>query len=75
MNEYVNGLREGPWETYHKNGQLAFKGAYKQGVPDGYIEWWWSHGILKYKGIIHNNIKFGFWYYSNLTPINKEFYL
>ena len=30
-----NGMRVGPWVTYHKNGQLHYKGTYKNGKRDG----------------------------------------
>ena len=29
--DYKNGKEEGPWVTYHKNGQLWSKGTYKDG--------------------------------------------
>ena len=34
---YKDGERDGPWETYHDNGQVRDKGIYKDGRKCG--EW------------------------------------
>jgi len=50
-----NGKREGLWETYHKNGQLLFKGTYKNGKKDGVFEKYWDNGQLDRKEITWKN--------------------
>jgi len=32
---YKDGKRDGPWVSYHDNGQLFQKGSYKDGNADG----------------------------------------
>ena len=37
---YKNGERDGPFESYHENGQLGGRGTYKDGVKCGeWLEW------------------------------------
>ena len=43
---YINGEREGYWETYHSNGQLEGKGNYVNNKKDGMWEYYWSNGNL-----------------------------
>ena len=32
---FKNGKKDGPWVSYHENGQLWTKGTYKNGKKDG----------------------------------------
>ena len=32
---YKDGKRDGPWVSYHDEGQLSYKGIYKDGEKDG----------------------------------------
>ena len=43
-----NGNREGYWEVYHPNGNLNYKGFYKDGRWNGYWEYY-SNGKLTFK--------------------------
>ena len=47
MNKYNdNGLKEGPWEAYHYNGKLWYKGNYVNGKMHGLFEEYHSNGNL-----------------------------
>jgi antitoxin component YwqK of YwqJK toxin-antitoxin module len=69
INQYdINtGKKQGIWEEYHYNGQLWFKGSYKNNLRDGYWEEYWSNGQLWFKGSYKNGEKDGIWekYYDN----------
>ena len=41
---------DGPFESYHDNGQLKCKGTYKDGQRDGYCEFYYENGELESKG-------------------------
>lgn len=41
---YQDGKREGRYETYFPNGQLAVRGAFAQGQPAGTWQFWYASG-------------------------------
>ena len=41
------GEKHGYWETYYFNGNLWYKGHYKNGIREGYWKWYYSNGDLK----------------------------
>ena len=47
---YKKGLREGPFVSFHNNGQLKYKGSYKDGKVEGAWEEYYDKGQLMYKG-------------------------
>ena len=51
MNQTINGLREGYWEQYWMNGNLMFRGNYKNNEREGYWEQYWMNDWY-YKGKI-----------------------
>ena len=44
-------IKDGPWESYHDNGQLESKGTYRDGKRDGSFETYYDNGQLSYKVI------------------------
>ena len=46
----INGKRDGFWESYYENGQLNWKGNYKDDCLDGPWEYYYDNGQLSYKG-------------------------
>ena len=47
MNQYnENGVKHGPWEGYHGNGKLAFKGTYINGNEYGLFGYYYINGNL-----------------------------
>jgi len=44
-----NGKEEGPYETFHENGQLSSKGNYKKGEKEGLWEGFNKNGTLSYR--------------------------
>jgi len=61
------GKKEGYWETYDRDGNLASKGNYVDGKADGYWEWYHENGKLYEKGHYKNGEMVGYWewYYTN----------
>ena len=47
---FKNGKKEGPWESYHPNGQLSYTGTWKDGEFAGPWVWYHENGQLYYKG-------------------------
>lgn len=45
------GERNGYWEEYYKNGNLEFKGLYKNDKKDGIWEWYYKDGQLSFKDL------------------------
>ena len=46
----INGKRDGFWESYFENGQLNWKGSYKNDNLDGPWEYYHKNGQLSFKG-------------------------
>ena len=46
----INGKRDGFWESYYENGQLNWKGSYKNDNLDGPWEYYHKNGQLSFKG-------------------------
>ena len=64
INQYDNeGFKQGYWEEYHDNGELFFKGNYKDDKKDGYWEYYWSNGNVYSKGNYKNGGYDGEWFY------------
>ena len=57
-----DGKWDGPFESYHDNGQLRRKGTYKDGVEDGPVEEYYDSGQLYEKGAYKSGGKCGEWF-------------
>ena len=57
-----DGKWDGPFESYHENGQLRRKGTYKDGVEDGPVEEYYDSGQLYEKGAYKDGEKCGEWF-------------
>ena len=65
---YDDNGKQGEWERYNDDGQLFFKGSYKNGEKDGYWEYYYYiSGELSARGSYLNGKKEGIWeyYYDN----------
>ena len=75
---FRNGKKEGPWVSYHDNGQLFWKGTYKEGKEEGP---WVSHhynGQLFWKGTYKDGKVEGPWisyWDSVLVNSNRTLFL
>jgi antitoxin component YwqK of YwqJK toxin-antitoxin module len=56
---YENGLEEGPYESYHANGQLSSKSTYTAGEYDGPYESYYENGQLNEKSTYENGERHG----------------
>jgi antitoxin component YwqK of YwqJK toxin-antitoxin module len=69
---YVNGLMEGPFETYHKNGKLLAKGSSKKNNMNGPYQSFLPNGELNMEGDYRNHKKVGDWnYYYDTGQLYK----
>ena len=62
---FKKGKREGPWVSYHDNGQLYWKRTYKNGEFEGRWVRYFPNGQLKEKGDYKNGRGEGSWVYYN----------
>ena len=64
---FRNGKKDGPYVSYHKNGQLYEKGTYKDGKLDGPWVEYYKDGHLLFKGTFKDGKRDGPWifYWSN----------
>ena len=57
-----DGVEDGPFESYHENGQLRRRGTYKDGVEDGPVEEYYDNGQLYEKGAYKDGEPCGEWF-------------
>ena len=65
-----DGKWDGPFESYHDNGQLRRKGTYKDGVEDGPVEEYYDSGQLYEKGAYKSGGKCGEWFEGRAVTYN-----
>ena len=58
---FSGGPPDGPYETYHDNGQLWLRGTWKDGMWDGPIELYHENGEVRDKGTYKDDEKCGEW--------------
>jgi antitoxin component YwqK of YwqJK toxin-antitoxin module len=58
---YVNGLAQGAWKLYYKDGKLQSKGTYKDGLPSGERIWYSASGKEEMIGYYKDGKKHGRW--------------
>ena len=77
MNQTINNLRQGQWETYYSNGKLSDKGSYLIGETHGYWEFYWQNGNPQWRGYYYKGSLIGFWLGYNFKGElqDKEFFL
>lgn len=72
-----NGRRQGLWIRHPENGQMGFKGFYKDGLPNGEFVYFDAQGRTLAKGCYVNKKKDGKWQYFNViddSPLLVETY-
>jgi antitoxin component YwqK of YwqJK toxin-antitoxin module len=78
MNQFnERGEKHGPWEQYHDNGNLWYKGEYVNDEYHGPWQFYYSHGSLN--GLIQfsygNQVGYYIHYRISGELNDKEFYL
>ena len=58
---YKNGLKTGPWEIYHENGQISGRWEFVAGELDGMGETYRENGQLWSRGEYVNDNRNGIW--------------
>ena len=61
---FKDGKWDGPYVSYHYNGQLWEKCSYKDGKVDGPFVSYWDNGKLQSKGTLKNGKEEGPWVYN-----------
>ena len=76
VHTYIDGRRNGSFESYHKNGQVLGKGNYKDGNKDGPFEFYYDNGQLDKTENWKDGKQDGFWedYYKSGQLYNTENY-
>ena len=70
---FKNGVMEGPWVSYHENGQLLSEGAFKNGKTEGPWVYYWDNGQLGSKGDYKNGKREGPWVdYNRDGTVDEE---
>ena len=59
LSDFLFGKKDGPFESYYKNGQLKEKGTYKDGEWDGPFEMYHENGQLWSKASLRQVEKLG----------------
>ena len=56
---FKDGKRDGPWVSYHDNGELSYKGTYKDEKPDGPWVFYKEDGTVRddYTGTYKDGVK------------------
>jgi uncharacterized protein len=74
INQYdIDGNKTGYWEEYFSNGELDFKGSYKNGLRDGYWVEYYSSGNLWFKGSYKDDLRDGYWeWYHNNGKLHSK---
>ena len=54
---YLNGLPEGLWTSWYKNGQMKEEGHYKEGLKTGMWVEWYDDGEIMWKGEWENGLR------------------
>ena len=64
--EYSDGIGQGKWINYYKNGQIQESGYYNKNKVEGPVEKFYENGYLKASGTYKDwRIKIGKWSYFN----------
>ena len=61
---FKDGKWDGPYVSYHYNGQLWEKCSYKDGKVDGPFVSYWDNGKLQSKGTLKDGKEVGPWVYN-----------
>ena len=73
--EGIYDYEDGPWENYWYNGQVKYKGNWKDGKEDGLWEHYFEDGKLYSEGHYKVGKKDGLWKYYWSTYYSKIFQL
>ena len=59
--EYVNGVKNGKFNTYYDNGRPLSVGRYKDGLLSGMFTTYYPNGAVQYKGEYSYGVRMGIW--------------
>jgi len=59
--EYVDGVKNGKYNTYYDNGRPLSVGQYKDGLLSGMFTTYYPNGMIQYKGEYSYGVRMGTW--------------
>lgn len=73
---YKNGLKEGAFQKFFKNGQIMTEGTYKDDLLEGEFILYYSNGNIEQKGKYTKGVQTGKWQYfdENGQPVSEDEY-
>ena len=69
---YKDGMLDGPWENFYRNGQLMIGTTYKDGERDGPYEWYQEDGELRSRGVYKDGEPCGEWIEEVLKTVTYD---
>ncbi len=75
---FVNGIEQGAWVRYYRDGKIQVKGNYKNGKEEGQCTWNYPSGKTEVIGFYKEGKKNGWWRIyepDGTTEREKKFYL
>lgn len=73
---YVNGLAQGEWKRYFKDGKVQVKGNYLDGLESGECTWYTTSGKVEIVGYYKLGKQNGYWrYYDKEGNYTTHFFL
>ncbi|MFN3916217.1 MAG: toxin-antitoxin system YwqK family antitoxin [Flavobacteriales bacterium] len=77
INTYKNGLKNGQWKQYYKNGKILAIGTYRDDNFEGKVTYYYSSGTVDEEGAYKNAVKNGYWkkYDEDGKLLGKVYYL
>ena len=68
----IDGLIDGKWQQFFKDGSIKAKGNYIEGSKSGDFVYYLEDGSIDARGPFVNNLKHGKWYYSSFENKNAS---
>ncbi|SEM25988.1 MORN repeat variant [Aquimarina amphilecti] len=73
IGHYKNGIRQGFWKYFYRNGNVKAEGHYQNGKKQGYWKEYHTNGNVKSEGHIDHCTPSGYWkYYDKKNNVTKE---
>ncbi|WP_299189887.1 hypothetical protein [uncultured Aquimarina sp.] len=73
LGHYNNGIKQGFWKYFYRNGNVKIEGHYQNGKKQGYWKEYHTNGNVKSEGHIDNCKPSGYWkFYDKNNNTIKE---
>ncbi|KAA1243974.1 toxin-antitoxin system YwqK family antitoxin [Aquimarina sp. RZ0] len=73
IGHYKNGIQDGFWKYFYRNGKIKAEGHYKNGKKQGFWKEYHKNGTIKSEGHIDDCKPSGYWkFYDQRNNLIKE---